>query len=281
MTEPVWKLLNDLEDLVQTGYRTAHPEPPDPLQRSPAQAGPPAKQSPAVQPPGGMSAAGAAAGPDAASNPGAAPADGNPSPQSRAEAPATGPLEELAARIRACTACGLHSERQQAVPGTGSVRPLVCAVGEAPGADEDRMGLPFVGPSGQYLDRWLKAVDLSRHRNVYITNIVKCRPPGNRNPSEQESATCIPYLNRQIELLDPPLLLALGRTAAQTLLGSDATLGEMRGRLHHARGIPLVVTYHPSAVLRNPDLRGEVWKDLQFMRDELMKIRSDYTPQIR
>ena len=141
-------------------------------------------------------------------------------------------------------------------------------IGEAPGAEEDRLGDPFVGQAGRLLDNMLAAIDLSRGRNVYIANVLKCRPPGNRNPQPEEVAKCSPHLLRQIELVKPRLILAMGRFAAQTLLGTDASIASLRGRVHQYAGLPLIVTYHPAYLLRAPEEKRKTWEDIQFlMRD--------------
>ncbi len=175
-------------------------------------------------------------------------------------------LAALHEEVTACTLCPLHRERTRAVPGTGVLEPRVLVIGEGPGAEEDRQGLPFVGRAGQYLDDWLAAIELSRSENVYITNVVKCRPPGNRDPLPQEWSACNPYLSRQIALLQPQALLAVGRVASGVLTGSSDGIGKLRGRVHTYEGIPLVATYHPSGVLRNPAWRRPVWEDLKQLR---------------
>jgi DNA polymerase len=139
-------------------------------------------------------------------------------------------------------------------------------VGEAPGANEDRTGLPFVGAAGKLLDLLLASIDLSRRTSVYICNVIKCRPPGNRNPSTDEIAACAPYLRRQIEIVRPEAILAVGSFAAQLLSGKDRPIGELRGEIHEYQGIPLVVTYHPAALLRNPGWTRPTWEDLQILR---------------
>jgi uracil-DNA glycosylase family 4 len=155
------------------------------------------------------------------------------------------------------------------VPGEGSLDPPVLFVGEGPGADEDRTGRPFVGAAGQYLDTWLNAIGLPRDK-CFIANCVKCRPPQNREPHPDEIGACLPYLERQIALLRPRVICCLGRIAAQTLLGTTASLGQLRGRVHDRRGIPVVVTYHPSAVLRDKaGLRKPVWEDLKLLKSLL------------
>lgn len=176
-------------------------------------------------------------------------------------------LAELEEEVRACTKCPLHEGRANAVPGMGVLDPLVMVIGEGPGADEDRQGLPFVGRAGQYLDKWLAALELSRDRDVYIANIVKCRPPGNRDPQTGEIEACTPYLARQIDIIRPQTILALGRFAASWLTGLTDSLGRMRGRTFDFRGVPVIVTYHPSGVLRNPEYRRPVWEDLRRLRE--------------
>jgi DNA polymerase len=147
-------------------------------------------------------------------------------------------------------------------------------VGEAPGAEEDRLGEPFVGPAGQLLDAMLQAIGLDRHaddpqRAVYIANVIKCRPPGNRNPLPEEVAQCAPWLARQIALLQPVLILALGRFAAHSLLGSNAPISQLRGKVHRYAGIPLIVSYHPAYLLRNPADKARTWRDLCLARDTM------------
>ena len=139
-------------------------------------------------------------------------------------------------------------------------------VGEAPGADEDRLGEPFVGQAGKLLDSMLAAINLERGKNVYIANVLKCRPPGNRNPVSEEVATCSPYLVRQIELIQPKLILAMGRFAVQTLLNTGATIASLRGKVHQYHGVPLIVTYHPAYLLRNLPDKAKAWADLVFAR---------------
>ncbi len=147
-------------------------------------------------------------------------------------------------------------------------------VGEAPGAEEDRQGEPFVGPAGQLLDAMLRAIGLGRGNNVYIANILKSRPPGNRDPSAAEVAACLPYLERQIELIRPRLILAVGRIAMQNLLGTQSSLGAMRGKVHQFGGLktPLIVTYHPAYLLRKPEDKRKAWEDLKFARKEFERL---------
>ncbi len=169
---------------------------------------------------------------------------------------------ELKQQVRDCTACKLRAGCTQTVFGAGDEQAEWLFVGEGPGADEDARGEPFVGQAGKLLDNMLLAIKLRRGKNVYIANIVKCRPPNNRNPEADEIATCLSYLQRQIELIKPKLIIALGKTAATALLGRDATLGSLRGTLHDYRGIPLLVTYHPAYLLRSPMEKAKAWQDL-------------------
>jgi DNA polymerase len=169
---------------------------------------------------------------------------------------------ELRARVRDCTACKLRAGCTQTVFGVGDEKAVWLFVGEGPGADEDAQGEPFVGQAGKLLDNMLLAIRLKRGKDVYIGNIVKCRPPGNRTPEADEIASCLPYLKRQIELIRPKIIVALGKTAATTLLGKDATLASLRGKPHDYHGIPLIVTYHPAYLLRTPMEKIKAWQDL-------------------
>ena len=178
-------------------------------------------------------------------------------------------LPALVDDIARCTACGLCRTRRRTVPGVGAADAQWMFVGEAPGADEDAQGEPFVGAAGQLLDNMLAALALARGDGVYIANVLKCRPPGNRTPEPLETAACRPYLDRQIELVAPRLIVALGRSAACTLLGIDASVASLRNRVHRYRGTPLVVTYHPAYLLRNPADKAKVWEDLLFARRTL------------
>jgi len=177
-------------------------------------------------------------------------------------------LEGLYEGIRDCQRCPLGKTRKNLVFGEGNPQAELLFVGEAPGADEDRLGRPFVGRAGQLLNRMLESIDLARG-DVYIANILKCRPPGNRDPLPSEVALCRPYLDRQIEIIDPQVICALGRVAAQTLLDTKRSLGELRGFFHLFRGRKLLVTYHPAALLRNPHLKRPAWEDLKLLRAQL------------
>lgn len=174
--------------------------------------------------------------------------------------------EELREAALGCTRCGLSETRTQVVFSDGVVDARLVVVGEAPGANEDATGIPFVGAAGQYLDLLLASVDLSRQDSVYICNVLKCRPPGNRNPMPDEIEACSPFLKRQLELVAPRALLAVGTFAAQALTGAQKPLGKLRGEVHGYQGIPLVVTYHPAALLRNPGWTRAFWDDLQLLR---------------
>ncbi len=168
---------------------------------------------------------------------------------------------ELRDRVAACTRCELSQTRTNTVFGVGDPNADWLIVGEAPGAEEDRLGEPFVGRAGKLLDEMLRAIGQSRD-SVFIANILKCRPPNNRDPRPSESAECRPYLERQIALVRPKIILAVGRIAAQNLLGSEEPVGRMRGRRHDLHGIPLVVTYHPAYLLRSPSQKSKSWSDL-------------------
>lgn len=168
----------------------------------------------------------------------------------------------FAADVDACTACGLCRARHKSVPGVGDRNADWLFVGEAPGAEEDARGEPFVGQAGRLLDNMLAALRLSRERNVYIANVLKCRPPNNRTPEPGEAESCRPYLERQIALLQPKLIVALGKSAASLLLHTDATIASLRGRVHRYGGVPLVVTYHPAYLLRNLPDKAKAWEDL-------------------
>ena len=175
------------------------------------------------------------------------------------------PWALLAAEVKDCRLCSLHQTRTRTVFGAGARAARWFFVGEAPGADEDREGEPFVGRAGQLLGAMLKALSLVREE-VYIANVLKCRPPGNRDPAAEEVQHCMPYLQRQIALVEPKVVVALGRVAAQSLLGTAAPLGSLRGMVHRYLGIPLVVTYHPAYLLRSPADKRHAWDDLKRAR---------------
>jgi DNA polymerase len=202
-----------------------------------------------------------------------------PAPASRATPAPVSPSaldalgwEDLRAAARDCRACELCAARKQAVFGVGSEQAPWLFVGEGPGADEDEKGEPFVGQAGKLLDAMLAAARLKRGREVYIANVVKCRPPGNRVPKPEEAAACAPFLDRQVALIAPKLIVALGKTAAVRLTGNEGALGAMRGRLHSYRGIPLVITYHPAYLIRNPPDKTKAWDDLLFAKRTMAEL---------
>lgn len=178
---------------------------------------------------------------------------------------------QLGDAVSACTACELYKTRTQGVLGVGDEEAEWLVIGEAPGADEDAQGEPFVGQAGKLLDAMLDAIGLRRGENVYIANVLKSRPPGNRNPAPEEVAACMPYLERQIQLIQPKIILALGRFAVQSLLNTDEAIGKLRGRAHQYQGIPLIVTYHPAYLLRNLTDKEKAWEDLCLARATLDK----------
>jgi DNA polymerase len=211
-----------------------------------------------------------------------------PDPRSMASAVPSQPIEgegrrarimrmdwsELKACVADCTACPLHEKRNKAVFGVGDENADWLFVGEGPGAEEDAQGEPFVGQAGKLLDNMLAAIKLKRGRNVYIANVVKCRPPGNRNPAPEEALACEPHLHRQIELIRPRLIVALGRVAAVNLLAREASIASLRGRLHQYRGIPLIVTYHPAYLLRTLPDKAKAWADLCFAMDTMKDLQN-------
>lgn len=232
--ERYFHLIEDVEDWLLRGHRVVH----EPFTPAPRAAG---------------------------TRPAAAPADTFPGREAR--------LREIADAVLVCTNCRLHQGRTNGVPGVGVLDPEVLVIGEGPGAEEDRQGIPFVGPAGQYLDKWLAAIDIYRDRNAYIANIVKCRPPNNRDPEPDEAAACMPYLKEQVELLRPKAILTVGRVALRFLTGETAGIGRVHGSLYDFHGLPLMPTYHPSGVLRNPEYRRPVWEDLKKLRDEVLRAR--------
>lgn len=181
--------------------------------------------------------------------------------------------DTLAEAVAHCTACKLHASRTQGVLGVGNQQADWLIIGEAPGEEEDAQGEPFVGQAGKLLDAMLMSIDLARGKNVYIANVLKSRPPGNRHPEPDEIAACRPYLLAQIELIQPKVILALGLVAAHSLLDSDETIGHLRGRAHQFQGVPLVVTYHPAYLLRKPTDKALAWEDLCLAR-RLMQAAS-------
>lgn len=254
---PLYVRRSILQQHVSDGAAAAVPPPAGPATRSAAQAScPPATPAPTRIP--------------------LHPAGGD----DRARAIAQMDWDALRATAHVCRACKLGGLRHQAVFGTGSTQARWMIVGEAPGAEEDRQGEPFVGAAGQLLDAMLHAIGLDRRSSdprhaVYIANVLKCRPPGNRNPEPDEIAQCAPLLQRQIALLQPRIILALGRFAAQNLLGSNAPIGQLRGQVHQHAGIAVVVSYHPAYLLRNPADKARAWRDLCLARDTLNATTPD------
>ena len=181
------------------------------------------------------------------------------------------PWSEIDEHIAQCTACGLCRTRHRTVPGVGDTSAEWLFIGEAPGAEEDARGEPFVAQAGRQLDNMQAALGMPRERNVYIANVLKCRPPNNRTPEPLEVEACRPYLERQVALIAPKLIVALGRSAASLLLGTDASIASLRGRVHRYRGIPLVVTYHPAYLLRNLPDKAKAWEDLVLARATVAK----------
>lgn len=256
-----------------------------PVAPAPAPAVAPPAAAPAVAPqarPAGSLPAGASArprGPAETAPPRAPrpPPEAAPVPRARADLAALD-WPALRTAVADCRACGLCGFRQQTVFGVGHPQAHWMVVGEAPGEQEDLKGEPFVGAAGQLLDRMLAALQLARavdgapERSVYIANTLKCRPPRNRNPAPEELAQCEPFLVRQIELLRPRIILAMGRFAVQTLLRSDEAIGRLRGRVHRYQGVPLVVTYHPAYLLRSPHDKARAWDDLCLAADTVEGI---------
>lgn len=227
-----------------------------------------------------LRAAGAA--PESAGKPPSTPFDNVPRKQAIPPAPVVAPsvvpvgsdedsLDKIAAAVRVCTRCPLYATATNPVPGEGNPRAELMCVGEAPGQTEDETGRPFVGAAGQLLTKILEAIQLPRDQ-VYICNVLKHRPPGNRNPLPEEVTACSPYLIRQIELIRPKVILALGSFAAQALLQSKLSLSKLRGQIHEYHGVPVVVTYHPAALLRNPSWKRPTWEDVQLARRILDRV---------
>jgi DNA polymerase len=194
-------------------------------------------------------------------------------PTSVASSPETADLDGLERSIDGCTRCRLSEQRKTIVFGEGAADSRVMFIGEGPGADEDRTGRPFVGQAGRLLDRMILAMGFERGQ-TYIANVVKCRPPGNRDPKDDEIAACSGFLDRQIELIRPDVLVALGRFAANRLTGTNKPLGALRGRWSRYKGVPLLATYHPAYLLRTPSDKRKVWDDLKLVLAKLAEERS-------
>ena len=185
-------------------------------------------------------------------------------------------IDVIAQKIHSCTSCKLAATRKNVVPGMGAQNPDVLIIGEGPGEEEDRQGLPFVGRAGQLLDKMLNAIELDRRANCFIANIVKCRPPKNRDPEPDECASCRTFLDAQIDALQPKMILTMGRIASHNLLNTDNSLGRLRNRFYEYKNIPVLVTYHPSALLRNEDLKRPAWEDLKLFKNRLLTLSPDY-----
>ena len=183
-------------------------------------------------------------------------------------------LPQLQQAVATCTLCPLHTHRTQAVFGVGDAQADVLFIGEAPGEEEDLQGEPFVGQAGKLLDNMLASIDLNRQQKVYITNVVKCRPPNNRDPEHGEASACAPYLDRQIDLIAPKLIVALGKVAATRLLGKESTIASLRGQVHHYQGRALIVTYHPAYLLRTLQDKAKAWEDLCFIQHTLQNLQN-------
>ncbi|HEY3568985.1 MAG TPA: uracil-DNA glycosylase [Thermoanaerobaculia bacterium] len=258
MNIPLRPALTDLlAYLGEMGYGDLYldPQKADPQKADPQRATPREAPSPAEVPPPVSAQA----------------VEASPAPAAPVDEETAGRIAELAALAgvaAACTRCRLAEGRIKVVFGSGNPTAELMFVGEGPGADEDRQGLPFVGAAGELLTKIIQAIEMTREE-VYIANVVKCRPPGNRDPQPDEVAACRGYLDRQIALVRPRALVALGRIAAQTLLGNDAPIGRMRGQWYQVQGIPTMVTYHPAALLRNQALKRPTWEDMQQVRDFL------------
>ncbi|MDR2149319.1 MAG: uracil-DNA glycosylase [Spirochaetaceae bacterium] len=188
-------------------------------------------------------------------------------------------LHRIINEVYICTACPLHKTRISGVPGEGVEHPVVLVVGEGPGAQEDKTGRPFVGPAGQLLDKMLSSIDLSREKQCFITNIVKCRPPLNRDPQLEEMEACMPFFSRQLALLKPKLILSLGRIATQWLLQTNETITKLHGQWKDYKGIPFLPTYHPSALLHNEMWKRPAWEDLKILRAKLQEY-TDQKPEL-
>lgn len=251
-----------LEQQQQLGGDAVTPPAGRPVGRSAAETGP-SSPPPRINPPGGPEPT--APGAALSLPPGISyePPAGDFFTQSPVQQAAS--LEAIATLVQACTACRLCEGRTHAVPGEGPATARLVVVGEGPGRTEDETGRPFVGQAGDLLTKILAAIDLPRTQ-VFICNVTKCRPPENRTPLFDEVRACVPYLFRQIELVRPAVILAMGATAAQTLLDTKQSLGALRNRMHRFRGTPVIVTYHPAALLRNPNWKRPTWDDVRIAR---------------
>jgi uracil-DNA glycosylase len=259
-------LTDDLRALVLGLGEGAPSRPAPPIPRPDLRGSAAAPVPPSASPPAPAASTGAA--PDAAAPAAARPAWPPPPPAEGREPDWPARLQAVEQEALACTKCGLCETRHTVVFGTGGARTPLVFVGEAPGADEDAQGIPFVGRAGQLLTKIIAAIGLSRE-DVYICNVLKCRPPGNRNPAPDEIAHCWSYLERQLDLLRPKVICTLGLFATQTLLHSTLPIGKLRGRIFEEGGRRIVPTYHPAALLRNPGWKATVWEDVQLLRKVL------------
>ncbi len=249
----------------------ASPPETEPSSERPLVASPITRPSPPASVPVAPPPVTAAAAPTPSSSSPLASSSSSPSDPPVSVADRAAALELLAGEASACVACRLSKGRQSVVFGSGYSDARLMLIGEGPGAEEDRQGLPFVGPAGELLTKILKAIELERSQ-VYIANVVKCRPPRNRDPEQDEVVACRGFLERQIELIQPQLIVALGRVAAQALLGTSESLGRLRGRWHSVLGIPTRATYHPAALLRYTKYKRPTWEDMQLVRDRLREL---------
>ncbi len=208
-------------------------------------------------------------------------AKSSPAPDSQDRALRIARMEwpDLRVCVASCEACELHKSRKNTVFGAGDQNADWMLIGEAPGVEEDVSGEPLVGQAGQLLDNMIGAIGLARGKNVYISNVLKCRPPGNRNPDLAEVAQCKPHLLRQVSLVRPKLILAMGRFSVQALLGTDATIASLRGRLHEYQGVPMIVTYHPDYLLQTLADKTKAWEDLCLARETMQGLLSAGQPQ--
>lgn len=259
---PIWRLRGSPGEASPPALEGAHPidEAPHPV---PVVSAPAVLERPAAKPPRRSRIAETPPAPEPASGRVAQQDEQLDRPRPQPGAMDWSTLEQT---IRDCRACSLCERRTMAVPGVGDRKAEWLLVGEGPGAEEDRKGEPFVGQAGRLLDAMLASIGLSREHGIFIANAVKCRPPGNRTPAAEELAACFPYLERQIELLQPRLIIALGRPAAQVLLDREIRISAVRGEAHAYKGIPLLVTYHPAYLLRNQNDKAKAWADLCLAR---------------
>ena len=263
---PIWRLREGATAAAATAPQTAEPAPPRATQPAPATA--------SARPAQPVAATRSAHAPRAVPKntaPTAPPAD---TLEPRAAAIARMEWPQLKEAVAGCTACPLHKGRNKTVFGVGDENAEWLFVGEGPGADEDAKGEPFVGQAGKLLDNMLAAIGLKRGENAYIANVVKCRPPGNRNPEALEAAQCEPYLHRQIALIRPRLIVALGKVAAVNLLRREASIASLRGKVLEYQGIPLIITYHPAYLLRSLPDKAKAWEDLCFAVETMRGLQS-------